>query len=64
MISEQMEIAITEILEIKDSEQRLSNLKQYMSGFKAHFEKHDTDYTRVATQIYINELRRSSHNKR
>jgi hypothetical protein len=64
MISEQMEIVITEILEIKDSERRLLNLKQFLSGFKAHFEKHDTDYTRVATQIYINELRRSSHNKR
>ena len=64
MISEQMEIAITDILEIKDSEQRLSNLKQFLSGFKAHFENHGTDYTRVATQIYINELRRSSHNKR
>ena len=64
MISEQMEIAITDILEIKDSEQRLSTLKQFLSGFKSHFETHGTDYTRVATQIYINELRRSSHNKR
>ncbi len=64
MISEQMEIVITEILEIKDSDRRLLNLKQFLSGFKAHFETHGTDYTRVATQIYINELRRSSHNKR
>ena len=64
MISEQMEIVITDILEIKDSEQRLSTLKQFLSGFKSHFEIHGTDYTRVATQIYINELRRSSHNKR
>ena len=64
MISEQMKTAILEILEINNPEHRLSTLKQYLAGFKDRFEMHGTDYTRVATQIYINELRRSSHNKR
>ncbi len=64
MISAQMEETISDILEIPDNEMRLAALKQFLSGFKSYFETHGTDYTRVATQIYLNELRRPTPNER
>ena len=62
MITDIMREPITDILKIKNHEQRLLTLKQYLSGFQSHFKLHDIDYTYVATQIYLNELRRPTYN--
>jgi hypothetical protein len=57
MISDTMKNAIADILQIPDNEKRLSVLKQYLSGFKSYFDDRGTDYTYVATQIYLNGLK-------
>ena len=43
MITDIMREPITDILKIKNHEQRLLTLKQYLSGFQSHFKLHDID---------------------
>lgn len=57
MISDKMKEAVSELLKIEDREKRLIALKQYLSGFDAYFKSKGTDYTYVATQIYLNEFK-------